>query len=269
MNNFKKIVFVCSILNTCFFPLVIGSNLGVNLLKTSYDFGSGSRGNYTTWFPTTDPDKGFFGVQNWGSVAEKISIKVSSSTIWAVGTTPGSDRFALQWGKTITMGLEPNWLSITDVPITLTSILGPDATFYFDLRFQAPTSSKQDGLQNFAVVIKAEVPEGYNYFPEGDFYWKVVSFGNWEPDWSGPYDHMVTEQEFASGAISPIDLWSKSGYPYAWTPDPCPSPPYPPGTYWYWWDCEGGVWDVAYHYGIATPYEYSTWKIVVLDDIGK
>lgn len=56
-------------------------------------------------------------------------------------------------------------------------------------------------------------------------------YGPWEPDWSGPYDHMLTESEFLIGASEPKNIFANSGYQKGWTQD-YTSPPYPSGYYY-------------------------------------
>lgn len=177
----------------CMSQVMAGFSILVD--PTSHNFGNGGPGEYFT-------TGGKFNITNVGSTYAKITIKASNIGVWNVGNTPGMNQYALQWKSEENQDWDSN--KITTDPTEICKITSGESK-NFDLRFQAPLGSNQDGVQNFKVTVKAEIPEGYTYFSEGNFYWKKVGYDAWIADWSGPNDHCITEEEFRAGAS--MDYW--------------------------------------------------------------
>ena len=78
--------------------------------------------------------------------------------VYEVRDLAGTDRFALGWGQTVTLGTEPAFTNITTGGVPLTSSLGVSGMFDFDVMLQSPTLSNDFTEQEIVATVTAQFP---------------------------------------------------------------------------------------------------------------
>lgn len=133
--------------------------LSVSVSPGNWDIGSKTEGSITsTWTPTTPAGSGYFYALNDGGKTENLTISVTGSVSWNPGSGPGDNVFAIGYGQTVAVGIEPGYTNITLGGVPLINNLGSGESYYFDLQFQAPISTNVGGIGQSVVVTITALP---------------------------------------------------------------------------------------------------------------
>jgi len=130
----KKFIFI-----VLMFPVSCFAAIGVEVTPNSWNAGTGGAGNFPSWTSATPIGDGFFTVTNLGDESAAVSIRTTNTQNWTLGNSPGLNQYAIQWGRTLTQGTEPDWNSIGSINSAIVSLIGVGSNFKFDLRFQSPS----------------------------------------------------------------------------------------------------------------------------------
>jgi len=107
----------------------------------------------TTWTASTPVDGGQFTLANDGNVNQDLTISVADSANWAVGDPANQDEFAVGYGVTATLGVEPAYTNITTGGVALTTALAPTTSFSFDLQLKVPTVTTSYAQQSIVATV--------------------------------------------------------------------------------------------------------------------
>lgn len=156
----------------------VRADIGINLTTGG---GSWAMGTQLPGYSTSRSIQ----VQNNGNCYEDIKIKTFNSANWAAGSSAGDNVFCVKYGsQALTTG---DW-TISTYLAENTSL--PSATLSFD----APTSGTAGVEQTITVRLTAAPIAGYTYNSAADVYYSCLGFGDYSStDWSGAYDHVLSE----------------------------------------------------------------------------
>ena len=138
---------------------VTGLPLSVQVTPSSWEIGTiPAATSATTWEDDTPAGMGFFSALNNGEITEDLTIKVSPSASWLPGAAPAPDMFALGWGQTAVMGVEPVFANVSVAGVPLADDLPVGDFFHFDLKLDAPTSTSDFTEQEIIATVEAHFP---------------------------------------------------------------------------------------------------------------
>ena len=138
---------------------VVATSLSVSVTPSTWALGTvWPNTTSTTWIGATPALGGYFTATNGGTTAENLRLRVANSANWTAGSAPGENVFAMGWGQTATLGVEPGYTVMTNSGGALVSGLASGASFKFDLQCRAPTASTSQNSQSIVVTIEAQLP---------------------------------------------------------------------------------------------------------------
>jgi len=143
------------------------SVLGVSVTPGTWALGAVAKGaTKATWTSNTPALGGAYTATNTGTGSEVLGISSSWSSpgFWAPTQWQAADRFVISWGQTATKGTPPSyfWFDTNSIYLALDqnnpAPLSPGASFAFDLKFDAPTSSSSTSQNVITVTVGAYPP---------------------------------------------------------------------------------------------------------------